>query len=359
MKRVLLFVVMVFCLQTLFAKRKMEVIAYYTGDANTIQQYKVEQLTHIIYSFLKLKGDSLQVGNERQKQTLKALTELKLKHPQLKIMVAFGGWGGCQPCSGMFSTEKGRNNFAVSVKSVLDEYHLDGVDIDWEYPTIEGYPGHPYAITDKENFTQLVKALRKILGKKKEISFAAGGFTKFIEESIDWKATMKYINRVNLMSYDLVSGFSKVTGHHTSLYSNDSQNQSVDNGVRLLLERGVSPQKIVIGGAFYARVWKDVPNINNGLYQPGEFHAFVPYKKALTSLDSSAGFTTYYDEVAHSYWKYNKDLKQFATFDNASTLRDKVKYVKKMKLKGIMFWELSLDTPQYGLLQAIDDEKSL
>lgn len=359
MKRILLFVVMVFCFQTVLAKRKIEVIAYYTGDANTIQQYKVEQLTHIIYSFLRLKGDSLQVGNEKQKQTLKALTDLKIKYPELKIMVAFGGWGGCKPCSGIFSTEKGRNNFAASVKSVLDEYQLDGLDIDWEYPVIEGFPGHPYALSDKDNFTALVKTLRKTLGNKKEISFAAGGFTSFIEESIDWKPVMKYINRVNLMSYDLVSGFSKQTGHHTPLYSNESQVQSTDHGVQLMLQKGVSPKKIVIGAAFYARTWKDVPDVNNGLYQSGEFQSFIPYKTGLSSLDSTKGFITYYDEAAHSYWKYNKEKKEFATYDNGSTVRGKIKYVKKMKLKGIMFWELSLDTPQYGLLQAITDEISL
>jgi chitinase len=161
------------------------------------------------------------------------------------------------------------------------------------------------------------------------------------------------------MSYDLVSGFSKQTGHHTTLYSNASQKQSTDNGVQLLLQKGVPPQKIVIGAAFYARTWKDVPDIQNGLYQPGEFQSFVPYKNGINSLDSTNGFTTYYDEIAQSYWKYNKEKKVFATFDNGSTVRGKIKYVKRMKLRGIMFWELSLDLPQYGLLQAITDEISL
>ena len=342
-----------------FAGKKPEVIAYYTGDANAIKQYNVSQLTHIIYSFLRLKGDSLVVTNEKQRQTLKALVELKSSHPNLKIMVALGGWGGCEPCSGVFSTETGRNHFVASVKSILDEYQLDGLDLDWEYPVIEGYPGHPYAPTDKENFTELVKGLRKSLGKKKEISFAAGGFSSFIEQSIDWKAAMKYVNRVNLMSYDLVSGFSKQTGHHTTLYTNAIQQQSTDRGVQLILQQGVSSKKIVIGAAFYARTWKDVPDVNNGLYQPGEFQSFVPYKKGLTDLDSAHGFETFYDEQAHSYWKYNKSKKEFATFDNAASIRGKVKYLKKMKLGGIMFWELTLDTPQYGLLQAITDELSL
>lgn len=359
MKKNWLMAMAVFMVATVYAGKKVEVIAYYTGDATTIKQYNVAHLTHIIYSFLRLKGDSLYVANDKQKQTLKALVDLKTQYPQLKIMVALGGWGGCEPCSGVFSTEIGRKHFVASVKSILDEYQLDGLDLDWEYPVIEGYPGHPYAPSDKQNFTELVKALRKSLGKKKEISFAAGGFSKFIEESIDWKEAMKYVNRVNLMSYDLVSGFSKQTGHHTTLYSNSIRQQSTDRGVQLLLQQGVSPKKIVIGAAFYARTWKDVPDVNNGLYQPGEFQSFIPYKKGLNSLDTAHGFETFYDEQAKSYWKYNKVKKEFATFDNGASVRAKVKYLKKMKLKGIMFWELTLDTPQYGLLQAITDEISL
>ena len=45
---------------------------------------------------------------------------------------------------------------------------------------------------------------------------------------------MPLINNVNLMSYDLVSGFSKFTGHHTGLYSTNEQKRSGDYGVNYL-----------------------------------------------------------------------------------------------------------------------------
>lgn len=335
--------------------KKPYTIAYYTGDANTIQNFRVDQLTHIIYSFLHLRGDSLTFGNENQKSILRALTALKTKHPNLRILIALGGWGGCGPCSDVFSTEKGRNNFALSVKNILTEFNADGIDIDWEYPAIEGYPGHKFMVEDRNNFTELMRTLRKTLGKKKDITFAAGGFTKFLEESVDWKAVMPLVSWVNLMTYDLISGFSKVTGHHTALYSNPDQKESTDNCVQNLIAKGVDRKKLVIGAAFYARVWRDVDSVNNGKYRSGVFDAFIAYRDLNKRYESSNGFISYTDTVSKAPWRYNPTTKRYATFDDQTSIRTKSKYVLDQKLGGIMFWELSLDETSNGLLQAIND----
>jgi chitinase len=109
------------------------------------------------------------------------------------------------------------------VKELLDYFKADGIDLDWEYPAISGFPGHRFVPEDKPNFTKLVMELRKAIGHKNEICFAAGGFTQFLEESIDWKKVMPVIDRVNLMTYDLINGFSTVTGHHTPLFSTPQQ----------------------------------------------------------------------------------------------------------------------------------------
>ena len=56
-----------------------KVIAYYTGNGETIQQYPVKKLTHIIFSFLKLQNDTLTFHNDNQRHTLEQLVLLK-KH---------------------------------------------------------------------------------------------------------------------------------------------------------------------------------------------------------------------------------------------------------------------------------------
>lgn len=337
---------------------EMAVIAYYSGNSKAIDNYQVKKLTHIIYSFCHLKGNRLNVDNANDSATIKKLVSSKAISPKLKVLLSLGGWGGCEFCSPVFSTEAGRDEFAKSVKEVNDYFQTDGIDLDWEYPAIEGYPGHKYQSSDKGNFTALVKSLRTILGDQHEISFAAGGFNDFLRKSIDWKEVMSVVNYVNLMSYDLVNGFSTSTGHHTPLYSTSSQVESADNAIRYLTSVGVPANKIVIGSAFYARTWERAPAINNGLYQPGKFKSFIPYRQFDQRLSADSGFVFYQDPIAKAPYTYNAAKRTFATFDDKLSIRNKTEYVKDKGLHGIMFWELTLDTYSEGLLDVIDQVKN-
>ncbi len=331
----------------------VNVIAYYSGNAEGIDAYKVEQLTHIIYSFCHLKGNRLHVDDAKDSLTIKKLVSLKKKNSSLKVMLSLGGWGGCKSCSDVFSTAKGIKEFAVSVKELNNYFGTDGIDLDWEYPAIEGVPGHPYRPEDKPNFTALLKALRKELGVKNEISFAAGGFTKFLKESIEWNKVAPLIDRVNLMSYDLISGYSTTTGHHTPLYSNQQQKESADNAINYLEQTGFPVNKIVIGAAFYARTWEGVDTGNRGLYQSGKFQKFLPYKHFTTGLSPDSGFVFFRDDMAKAPWAYHSQSKIFATFDDEVSIQNKTAYVLEKGLNGIMFWELTLDKPEDGLLAII------
>lgn len=337
---------------------EMAVIAYYSGNSKAIDNYPVKKLTHIIYSFCHLKGNRLNVDNANDSATIKKLVSLKAINPKLKVLLSLGGWGGCEFCSPVFATEAGRGEFAKSVKEVNDYFMTDGIDLDWEYPAIEGYPGHKYQSSDRGNFTALVKSLRSVLGDRHEISFAAGGFNDFLKRSIDWKEVMSIVNYVNLMSYDLVNGFSTSTGHHTPLYSTSPQGESADNAIRYLTSVGVPANKIVIGSAFYARTWDRAPAINNGLYQPGKFKSFIPYRQFDQRLSVDSGFVFYQDSTAKAPYAYNATKRTFATFDDKLSIRNKTRYVKEKGLYGIMFWELTLDNYTDGLLDEIDKVKN-
>lgn len=331
------------------------VTAYYSGNASQIDSYPVEKLTHIIYSFCHLKGLRLSVDNAADSLTIKQLVALKSRNRQLKVLLSLGGWGGCKDCSDAFDTDAKRRTFAASVKEVNDYFKTDGLDLDWEYPAIQGYPEHHFKPEDKQNFTALVRSLRESLGNKNEISFAAGGFETFLKESIEWDKVTPLVDRINLMSYDLVNGYSQVTGHHTPLYSNASQQESADFAINYLQRLGVPPGKIVIGAAFYARTWEGVSDSANGLYQSGKFKSFVPFNQFPNNLSIEKGFTFYYDSIARAGYAYNKQTKTFATFDDPRSIAEKTRYAQQKGLNGIMFWELTLDKPRNGLLDVIHD----
>jgi chitinase len=334
---------------------KFRVVAYYGGSPTLADSFPVEKLTHIIFSFAHLKGNELHINNARDSATINELIKLKSRNPQLKVLISLGGWSGCATCSDVFSSKKGRKDFANSARQLCNYFNTDGIDLDWEYPAIAGFPGHLYQAADKENFTKLVKRLRKTLGTKREITFAAGGFKQYIDSSIEWKKVMKRVNFVNLMSYDLVNGYASVTGHHTALYSTHQQFESTDQAVNQLINLHVRKDKIVIGAAFYGKVWENVPDTADGLYQNGKYIGNIIFRNFDSQMSADSGFTYHWDSVAQAPFSYNAQKKLFVTYDDKKSITLKTKYVLDNGLGGIMFWELAYDAFSNGLLEAIDE----
>ena len=112
-------------------EKPISVIAYYAGSPTMIDSFKVEQLTHLIFSFCHLKGDTLSVANARDSATIRNMVSLKKRNPNLKVMLSLGGWGGCKTCSDVFAGKKGRKAFAKSTKDLNDYFGTDGIDLDW------------------------------------------------------------------------------------------------------------------------------------------------------------------------------------------------------------------------------------
>ncbi len=337
---------------------ELAVIGYYTGDGRDLERYDFNKLTHIIYSFVHLKGNQLSFDSPSALLAYQRLVALKDRYPHLQVMFALGGWGGCEPCSDVFSSAENRKIFAQSTLSLLQAHGGDGIDLDWEYPAIEGHPGHPYKPEDRDNFTDLVRQLRHVLGDDYLLTFAAGGFDEFLEDSVDWDAVMPLVDHVNLMSYDLVNGFSTVTGHHTPLYSTDAQHNSTDNGVQYLLSHGVPASKIVIGAAFYSRVWEGVAAENKGLYQSGTHVPGLPFAEIPQAYSAANGYEYLWDDVAKAPYAYNVEAKRFATFDDPRSVALKTRYAIDKGLRGIMFWQLPGDGDSPSLVDAIYAEKS-
>jgi chitinase len=150
-----------------------------------------------------------------------------------------------------------------------------------------------------------------------------------------------------------VGGYSTVTGHHTPLADYRPGQQSVQQCVSQLLQKNIPADKLIIGAAFYARVWEQVADSNHGLYQTGKFKQGVSYKMFPQYFSDSSGFNYYWDKKAKAPYQYNRRKKLFATFDDKNSIREKTKFIRRKKLGGIMFWELSDDLPVNGLLDEI------
>jgi chitinase len=344
----------IICPLLLSAQQPYKIIAYYTGNGEAVKQWPVNKLSHIIFSFLKIQNDSLVFHDEMQEKSLMQLVALKKDFPYLKIMVSVGGWGGCSFCSDLFASPEHRQVFAKTTVALFKQYGIDGLDLDWEYPAIEGYPGHRYSPADKNNFTELVKVLRQEMGNNFLLTFAAGGFVQYLQQSIDWDAVMPMVDFVNLMTYDLVGGYATVTGHHTPLNHYMPNQESTAKCVSFLLDKKVPANKLIIGAAIYARIWENVSSTHHGLYQPGKFKTSVAYYDFAQYFNDSLGFKYYWDKKAKAPYQYNAGKKLFATFDDKKSIRAKTAFIRRNKLGGIMFWELGQDLKENGLVEEMN-----
>jgi chitinase len=346
------------------APSKMEVTGYVFTRGAALQPGQVDarRLTRINYAFAGIKGGRMVVGGPADAQNFAYLVGLKSANPQLTVLVSVGGWLGSTNFSDMALTASSRRVFEESVMEFLTQYDLDGLDIDWEYPGLPG-AGNPFRAEDKQNFTSLVKELRerfdgraKKTGRRLYLTVAMGAADEVIAHT-EMRQVQKYLDTVNLMTYDYYEAASDpTTGHHAPLFANpaDPKKASSDESVRAFEKAGVPAAKILLGVPFYGREWGEVSDWNHGLFQPGKPipGAYAPFS-AIDSTMLGQGFTRFWDDKAQAPYLYNTEKRIFVSYEDPESLKAKCNYVRSRKLGGVMFWEYFGDS-QGKLLNTID-----
>jgi chitinase len=345
-------------------KKKPVIIGYVGGYKGLLEtaHIKAESLTHINYAFVDVK-DSLAVLTNLKTDTVnfRKLNLLKKRNPGLKILISIGGWSWSENFSDAVLTETSRMAFAKSAVNIIKTYHLDGVDIDWEYPGMPGEEGNKYRPEDKQNFTLMFKAIRKELnslqGKTNKtylLTTAVGGSQEFVNHT-DMKEAALHIDFINLMTYDFYS--SKVAGHHTNLYTSKIYNSgsSADIAVKAFVNAGVPIDKLVMGIAFYGRNFSLKPDSKIGLGDSVVSQKFgAGFTVIKDSLTNKNGFKEFRDEDAKAAYLFNAETKEFITYDNEWSVQNKCTYVADKNMAGVMFWEYDSDQKGY-LLKAINN----
>jgi chitinase len=343
---------------------KPEVIGYVFPQNTILRPGDVDakSLTRVNYAFANIANGRMVEGFSHDAENFATLTALRKQNPSLKVLVSVGGWLWSGGFSDVALTAQSRHKFIESVSAFLARYDLDGLDIDWEYPGMEG-AGHLFRSEDKANFTLLLKELRTEFDQETKasrrhllLSIAAGGSNEFLEHTAMGEA-QKYLDTVNLMSYDYYEPESdKITGHHAPMFTNplDPKAISADASVRSFEASGVPAAKIVLGVPFYGHPWGKVADKNHGLFQPGAPipNAYMPYRVISTKI-SKDGFTRFWDPVASAPYLYNAQTHVFITYEDPESLAAKCRYVLQEKLGGLMFWDYSSD-PSGTLLNAIN-----
>jgi len=256
----------------------------------------------------------------------------------------------------------GRATFLESVMEFLKAYDLDGVDLDWEYPGLPG-AGNRFRAEDKQNFTELLGALRERFDREEKtarrrlwLTIAAGASDDYVSHT-ELARVGELVDAVNLMTYDFYEpGSDALTGNHSPLFTDpqDPKKDSADLEVRAFRAAGVKPEKIVLGVPFYARLWGQVRDLHHGLFQSGKPipNGNQPYSAVAANL-LKRGYTRYWDEASEVPYLYNAEKETFVSYEDPESLALKCKYVRSQHLAGVMFWNY-MDDPGGELVRAID-----
>ncbi len=340
-------------------QKHYKVIAYVAGYQNNwgANFEKAKQVTHINYAFANIKDGKVVLGNEKDVEDLQKLNALKKVNSDLKILISVGGWSWSKNFSNAVLTENSRQIFANSAIDFMLKYQIDGIDLDWEYPGQIG-DNNVYRKEDKENFTSILKLIRykldSLSNNKYLLTVATGANQNYLDHT-NMKEAQKYLDFINIMTYDFYTGGSKYTGHHANLYNSEhniKHPRSAEIAVEQHLKVGIPANKLVLGVPFYGRWWKRVNPKNNGLYQPstGVTGAYG-YSQIADSIKSKT-FTSYWDKSAGAPYIWREKDSLFLTYENEQSLNIKSDFVKSNQLGGIMFWQFNGDNGE--LLNTID-----
>ncbi len=277
------------------------IILAYATDAIIAEIIPYEQLTHINYSFLtpKVDGTFNPLNNGWKLQEI-----VKRAHEQsVHVSISVGGWGWDQQFETLAASPESRGAFVQNLKAFVEEYQLDGMDIDWEYPD---------AGQSSQNFLALIKELRTAMPDKllttAVVSYGDDNGAGIPNEFF------ALFDFVNVMTYD-------GPDHGTM--------EQFNRGLSYWSERGLPKEKIVMGVPFYSHT-KESPNAEG-----------IPYSQ-LVQVDPAAAQTDLF-----RYFSATQ------IYNGIPTVQTKT-HLAMEKAAGIMFWALDHDAQgEYSLVNAI------
>ncbi len=300
------------------------VLAYVTGHGNKLPD--PAYMTHINYAFGHVNEtfNGVNISNEGR---LREIVGLKKQKPSLKVLLSIGGWTSGR-FSEMAATEETRNAFAKDCGDIVKNFGLDGIDMDWEYPT-SSEAGISSSPDDIENYNLLMKAIREAIGNDKLLTLASAANHIFY----DFKTLMNYIDFVNLMTYDMA----RVPNHQSALYRSEmAPKRYGDAAVKLHVEAGVPMDKLVLGMPFYGRGRLELTD-------------YVDYR----DLIHLKGFTEKWDDDAKVPYLENAKGEVVLVFDNPRSLTIKCDYIKEKGMLGAMYWEYNCDDAEGTLRNTV------
>jgi len=346
----------------------MKVVCYYTNWAwyrQGVGKFKPEDIdytlcTHINYGFAVLDPNQLIMVPHDSWADVdnKFFTKVAaLKEKGVRVSIALGGWNDSEgdKYSRMVNSPSSRAKFVKEAIKFIEKWGFQGIDLDWEYPKCWQVDCSLGPDSDKAGFSSLVKELSEQFRPRDwSLSAAVSPSKTVIDAGYDVPTLSKYLDIINVMTYDYHGHWDKKTGHVAPLYQHPDDEYYYFNAnytMNYWVDQGADKTKLVMGMPLYGQSFSLTDQSVNGLNSPASGRG------SAGEFTRAGGFLAYY-EICHKVqsegWVQVQDpqsrLGPYATkgnqwvgYDDISMIRRKSEFVKSNGFGGGMIWALDLD----------------
>ncbi|KAA0187160.1 hypothetical protein HAZT_HAZT007367, partial [Hyalella azteca] len=337
------------------------VVVCYHGTWSTYReddgQFNIEDInpslcTHAVYAFASMDNETYEMVSadpwlDISKEGYKRFVALKDKNPDLKVLLAVGGWSDdSKKYSDMALSQSYRNTFVASSLNFVSQYSFDGLDLDWEYPGSRG--GRP---EDKENFALLASELRTAFHSRGLLLTSAIGIgSDILKNGYDFESLCRDLDMMNLMSYDLYGSWDSFTGHHSSLHAHPNLGDSgygLTEALDLIRELGGCPDKMALGIGTYGKTYtlsdEQLTDIGAPVTGPGLAGPYTQENGTLgfNEICLQTNYQKDIDNFTMAPWAF--DGLQWVCYDDVESVRYKSEWALRNGLLGGMIWSVETD----------------
>ncbi|XP_049868150.1 chitinase-3-like protein 2 [Pectinophora gossypiella] len=312
--------------------------------------------THINVAFAQVLNKQVKLNND-QLRTLEEVVKLKSSNPDLKILLSIGGAGENDGFSDMIVNHASRKTFIRSIKAILRNYTLDGIDLDWEFPAVHG----EVQIINKrqrQHFSQLLHEIRAEYIREKRpylLTVAVAAPKTIVDFAYDVDQLNQYVDFVNIMTYDFhyFTKFTPFTGLNSPLYARVSEQLymatlNINYTVNMYVNKGLNRDKIVVGIPTYGHTFTLVNPDNGAIGSPASGYGalgslgFVDYPDVCTFIQNfKSEVVLKQDKDAKVPYLYKDN--EWVSYDTPESVLEKAKFIKESQLHGAMIYSLNAD----------------
>uniref|UniRef100_A0A0A1X9V2 Probable chitinase 3 n=1 Tax=Zeugodacus cucurbitae TaxID=28588 RepID=A0A0A1X9V2_ZEUCU len=331
--------------------------------------------THVVYAFATLKDHKLSEATDDDPENYEQVIALREENPDIQILLAIGGWAfGSKPFKELTSNVFRMNQFVYEAIDFLRDYKFNGLDVDWEYPR---------GAEDRAAYVNLLRELRLAFeGEAKSsgqprllLTAAVPASFEAIAAGYDVPEISKYLDFINVMTYDFHGQWERTVGHNSPLFPLEAttgyqKKLTVDYSAREWVKQGAPKEKLLIGMPTYGRSFElvnetqfDIGAPASGGGKAGKFTneaGFLSYYEVCSFL-AADNTTLVWDSEQQVPFAYRDN--QWVGFDDERSLKTKMEWLKEQGFGGIMVWSIDMDdfsgrcgAGKYPLLNALNDE---